>query len=171
MSHDPYHEAFKQTLDLCKFYFSNHSTAGLSPYKRDGSVHLATISPSTPAAQLHEWRSRIQGAGLIKIGDSTVDSLEDVKNIFHSLETNKCLSATLLFSHPETCPNLSQDGIPIVLSVPFSQLTHDQLNNRWEFSTVVNHLRTCKPKYDFVQSGDVLNVVTRVMRLTRGKLL
>ena len=33
------------------------------------------------------------------------------------------------------------------------------------------HLRSCTHTYDLVDSGDVLNVVTRVMRLTRGKLL
>ena len=54
---------------------------------------------------------------------------------------------------------------------PFTQHTHDQLNNRWEFATVAEHLRTSKPSYKHVRSGDVLNVVTRVMRLTRGKLL
>jgi hypothetical protein len=37
--------------------------------------------------------------------------------------------------------------------------------------TVADHLRTCKPSYELVHSGEVLNVVTRVMRLTRGKLL
>ena len=36
---------------------------------------------------------------------------------------------------------------------------------------MAEHLRTCKPSYKVVDSGDVLNVVTRVMRLTRGKLL
>ena len=36
---------------------------------------------------------------------------------------------------------------------------------------VAEHLRTCKPSYEHVRLGDVLNVVTRVMRLTWGKLL
>jgi hypothetical protein len=77
----------------------------------------------------------------------------------------------MLFSHPEIRPNLSQDGLPIVSFAPFSQLTHDQLNNQWEFSTVVDHLRSCRPSYKLVESGNVLNMITRVMRLTRGKLL
>jgi hypothetical protein len=59
MSPDPYHEAFEQTLDLCKFDLSNHSTAGLSLHERDGCLHMATISPSTPAAKLHEWCSYV----------------------------------------------------------------------------------------------------------------
>jgi hypothetical protein len=172
MSPNPYHEAFEQTLDLSKFNFSHHPTAGLSLFERVGWVHLGTISLSTPSAKLHEWRSCVRGAWLIKIGNVTVRSLEDVNNAFCILDSNKSPSATtLLFSHPEICPNLSQDGIPIVFLAPFTQNTHDQLNNRWEFTTVADHLRTSKPKYNYVQSGDVLNVVTRVMQLTRGKLL
>jgi hypothetical protein len=80
-------------------------------------------------------------------------------------------STTLLFLHPEIQPNLSQEGIPIISLAPFLQLTHDQLNNRWEFSTVAEHLRSCKPSYKLIDLGDVLNVITRVMPLTRGKLL
>ncbi len=100
-----------------------------------------------------------------------VNSLEDANNAFCFLDANKSPLATLLFSHPEIHPNLSQDGIPIVLLAPFTQNTHNQLNNGWEFLTITDHLCTCKPKYKYVQSGGILNVVTRVMLLTRGKLL
>ncbi len=61
-------------------------------------------------------------------------------------------------------------GLPIVLAEPFSLLTHDQLNDRWEFSTVTNHLRK-DTTYKLVESGDVLSIVTWVMHLTCGKLL
>ncbi len=107
---------------------------------------------------------------MIKIGGITVNSLEDINNAFRILDANKSPLATLLFLHPEIRPNLSQDGIPIVLLAPFTQNTHDQLNNQWEFSTFADHLRKCKPKYKYVQSGDVLNGVTRVMQSMRGKL-
>ncbi len=36
---------------------------------------------------------------------------------------------------------------------------------------VAEHLKMCTPTYNLVSSGDVLNVITRVMCLTRGKLL
>ncbi len=52
----------------------------------------------------------------------------------------------------------------------FSQLTHDQLNNRvdiLEEGLRVLHTRA----YDIIDSGDVRQYITRVMRLTRGKLL
>ena len=171
MSPDAYHDAFDQTVDLRKFDLTQHTTGGLSLYVRNGRVHLASIAPSTPAARIHGWRTRIRGAWLIKVGNITVASIDDVVRAFDGLRTSGSPSVTLLFSHPEIRPNLSQDGLPIVSSAPFSQLTHDQLNNRWEFSTVAGHLRTCRPSYELVNSGDVLNVITRVMRLTRGKLL
>ncbi len=80
------------------------------------------------------------------------------------------MSAQLLFVHPEVCPDISCHGLPFVSLEPFSLLTHTQLNDHWEFSTVAEHL--CKdPTYELVDLGEVLNVVTWVMRLTRGKLL
>ncbi len=146
-------------------------TGGLSLYVRDGRVHLASIAPSTPAARIHSWRTRIRGAWLIKVDGVIVESIDDVVRVFDGLRTTGSQSVTLLFSHPKVRPNLSQDGLPILSSASFTQHTHDQLNNRWEFSTVAEHLSTCRPSYEHVRSGDVLNVVTRVMRLTRGKLL
>ncbi len=100
-----------------------------------------------------------------------IQSIEDVAQAFDILRSESSPSITLLFLHPKIQPNLSQEGIPIILLAPFSQLTHDQLNDRWEFSTVAEHLRSCKPSYELVDLGDLLNVITRVMRLTRGKLL
>ena len=100
-----------------------------------------------------------------------MESIDAVTRAFSELHTSKSPSVTLLFSHPEVRPSISQTGLPVVSSAPFTQLTHDQLNNRWEFTTVAEHLRTCKPTHQHVRSGDVINMVTRAMRLTRGKLL
>ena len=171
MSPDPYHEAFEQTIDLRKFDLRKHPTGGLVLYDRVARVHLTSISPGSPAARIHNWRLRKRGAWLIKVGDRLIGSSDDVVKAFEMLRKLASTSTTLLFLHPEVRPNLSQDGVPIVSSAPFSQNTHDQLNNRWEFSTVAEHLRSSKSSYELVPSGDVLNVVTRVMRLTRGKLM
>ncbi len=171
MSPDAYHDAFEQTVDLRKSDLSKHDTGGLRLYEKDGRVFLASIDPSTPAARIHNWRTRLRGAWLIKIGDTLVASIANVVRAFNALGLSASPSVTLLFSHPEVRPNLSQDGLPIISLAPFTQHTHDQLNNRWEFSTVAEHLRTCRPSYELVYSGDVLNVVNRVIRLTRGKLL
>ncbi len=61
--------------------------------------------------------------------------------------------------------------MPIVPSTLFTQATHNQLNNHWEFSTVADYLRASAPTHTVVESGDVLNVVNHVMKLNRGKLL
>jgi hypothetical protein len=70
-----------------------------------------------------------------------------------------------MFAHPEVCPDISRCGLPIVSSAPFSQLTHTQLNDHWEFSTVAEHLQR-EPSYTLVDSEEVLNIVTKVMQLT-----
>jgi hypothetical protein len=129
------------------------------------------MSPSTPAAKIPDWHAQIRGAWLIQIKDCLVTRVEEVRNTFADFHTNGTHTATLLFAHPEIRPNLSHNGLPIVLSTPFSQSTHDQLNNQWEFSTVADHLHLTRPAHTLVSSGDILNVVNWVMKLTRGKLL
>jgi hypothetical protein len=171
MSPDPYFDAFEQPIDFRKFGPSKHPTMGLSLYEKSGRVYLATMSPSTPAAKIPDWRARVRGAWLIKVNECLVTTVEEATIAFAELHKNGTHTATLLFAHPEVRPNLSHNGLPIVSSAPFSQSTHDQLNNRWEFSTVADHLRSTRPTHTLINSGDVLNVVNRVMKLTRGKLL
>ncbi len=74
---------------------------------------------------------------------------------------------TLLFSHPEIRQDISHDSLPIVSSAPFSQQVHDQMNKRWDFTTMANYLQKAPP-YRIVKDGDVLNYVTWVMKLTQG---
>jgi hypothetical protein len=100
MSPNPYHEAFEQTMDLRKFDWSRHPTAGLELYEKDGRVHLAKISPSSPAAKIHEWRSRIQGAWLIQVDKCVGKSIDNVVNVFNKVAADKCDSVTLIFAHP-----------------------------------------------------------------------
>ncbi len=171
MSPNPYHEAFLETIHLQKFDPTKHSTAGLEFYESGGRLHLHRITPSTPAAKIPDWRSQVHGAWQIKVNNKEVSSIEDVALAFRAVDVDHRASVSLLFSHPEIRPNLSKDGLPIVSSSPFSLQVHGQLNNRWEFTTVAEHLTTSKPTYTLVNSGDVLNVTTRVMRLTWGKLL
>jgi hypothetical protein len=171
MSPDPYFESFEQQIDLHQFDLTKHSTAGLSLVEHDGRLNLTTMIPGTPAAKIKDWRSHVKGAWLIKIGTTLVTSVETAHDtLAATINANKPI-VTLLFAHPEVRPNLSHDGIPIVSSAPFTQAHHDQLNNRWEFSTVAEHLRTYRSDYSPVNSGGIFNLVTKVMKLTCGKLL
>jgi len=113
----------------------------------------------------------LKGAWLIKIGDVNLSTIKEAKSAFQSIHDSGSTSTTLLFAHSKVQPNLSHDGLPIISSALFSQATHDQLNNRWEFTTVANHLRSCRPIHSTAVSGGIYKVITKVMKLTQDKLL
>jgi hypothetical protein len=116
------------------------------------------------------WRVNLRGAWLIKVGSTLISTISDAQAAFKALYESNSPSVILLFSHPELRRDISNKGLPIVSSAPFTQQTHDQLNHRWDFTSVANYLRKAPP-YSIVDSGDVQNYITRVMKLTRGKLL
>jgi hypothetical protein len=128
------------------------------------------MTPSTPGAKVPCWRTRIKGAWLIKIGSDLVHTLTDAQDAFKRLFAAGATTATLLFSHPKIRHDISHNGLPIMSSAPFHQRIHDQLNRLWDFSTVVEHLQK-QPSYMHINDGDVINCVTRAMKLTCGKLL
>jgi hypothetical protein len=101
MSPDPYFTAFEKPLDLRQFDLAKHPTAGLSLYENNGRLHLATMSPSTPAAKIKDWRSRIRGAWLTKIGSTTVTMIASAKDALAAACLKNASSVTLLFAHPE----------------------------------------------------------------------
>jgi hypothetical protein len=76
----------------------------------------------------------------------------------------------LTFTHPEFSPDISHNGLPIISHDDFLQLTHDQLNNRLDLLTAGPGFPRVQ-KYSIVESGNVRQYVTRVMRLMRGRLL
>ena len=61
LSLNPYHEAFEEQLDLKRFSFNKHPTTGICLTHHDGHMLLAEMSPSTPAAKIPRWRSRLCG--------------------------------------------------------------------------------------------------------------
>ena len=171
MSPDPYFDAFEEILGLQHVNLRKHDTAGLAVTESSGRVYLQSMTPGTPTAKIPSWRSRLWGAWLIKVGDTIVSLVTVVKSAFKKLIDLQSESATVLLVHPKIRPSVSHDGLPIVSSAPFTQHIHDQLNNWWEFTTVAQHLQHSKPLHQTVESGGVLNMVNRVMKLTRGKLL
>ena len=135
ISPDPFSSAFEEELDLRKFDLSTHRTAGLCFFEKDGHIFLASMADSTPGAQIPRWRTHIRGAWLININGTSISSISDAQGIFQHLSVIGAPSCTLLFSHPEVTPDISNKGLPILSSSDFSQLTHDQLNNRLDLLT------------------------------------
>jgi hypothetical protein len=169
MSPDPYFEAFKEWIDLRGFNLATHRTAGLCLAAHNGWLFLGTMKPNTPGAKIPCWHSCIKGAWLIKIDDVLVSTIEDVQAAFEATSNKGVPSIRLLFSHPEFCPDVSHDGLPIVSSAPFSQQIHDQMNKRWDFATVAEHLQK-KPPYSIINNGSVLHYVSTAMKLTQRKI-
>jgi hypothetical protein len=171
MSPDPYFDAFEEMLNVQHVNLKKHTTAGLKLYESSGRVFLQSMTPGAAATKIPDWRTQLRGAWLIKIGDTIISSMDDASSTIRTLIESGARLVTLQFSHPEIRPNLSRNDLPIDSSAPFTQHVHDQLNNRWEFATVAQHLQSSKPTHQHIDSGGVLNMVSRVMKLTRGKLL
>ena len=128
------------------------------------------MDTSSPGARIDKWRSRIRGAWLVSIGDMAVSTLAEAESAFQLLSENNAHSCLLTFTHPEFSPDISHNGLPIISRDDFSQLTHDQLNNRLDLLAAGPRFPRVQ-EYSIVKSGDVRQYVTHVMRLTRGRLL
>jgi hypothetical protein len=169
MSPDPYGRTFKKEIDLRKWDLTKHRTAGMRFLEKDGRLVLASINASTPAARIKRWRTHIHGAWLVSIDGTPVTTIAEAAAAFARPRTHS-LPCTLVFSHPKISPDISNKGLPIMSKDDFSQFTHDQLNNHLDLLTDGPTFQ-CGPRYELVDSGDVLNCMTKAMRLTRGRLL
>jgi hypothetical protein len=67
------------------------------------------ISPGTATANIPDWRSRIHGAWLIKVGNTIVNSVEDTVAAPQHLVESSLPHVVLSFAHPEIRPNLSHN--------------------------------------------------------------
>jgi hypothetical protein len=126
VSPNPFGSAFEDDLDLRKFDFNTHRTAGLCLFEKDQRIYLASMAPSTPDAPIPRWRTRIRGAWLITINGTPVSSISDAQAVFQQLSATRAPTCTLLFSHPEITPDISNKGLPIMSASNFSQFTHNQ---------------------------------------------
>ena len=170
MSPNPYGRTFEEPLDLRKFDLSKHPTAGLCFITKDGRLILASMDKSSPGARIDKWRSRIRGAWLVSIGDTAVSTLAEAQSAFRLLSNNNARSCLLTFTHSEFSPDISHNSLPIISRDNFLQLTHYQLNNHLDLLATSPQFPRLQ-KYSIVKSSDVRQYVTRVMRLTRGRLL
>ncbi len=170
ISPDPFYGAFEEELDLRKFDFAKHCTAGLCFVEKDQRLLLASMDPSTPGARISWWRTRICGVWLIEIDGTCIFTITDAQDVFRRLATANALGCTLPFLHSKVTPDISTTSLPIMSKSIFSKFTHDQLNN-WVYLLKDGLWVLRTRKYNILELGDVRQYVTRVMQLMRGKLL
>jgi hypothetical protein len=170
VSPDLYGPAFEEKLDLWKFNLNRHTTTGLCFYQKNDRLLLASMAPSTPGARIPWWPTRLWGAWLIQIDETPVTFISNAQTVFACLSSSNAHRCTLLFSHPKITPNISNQGLPIMSKLDFSQCTHNQLNN--QVNLIEEGLRIQQTlKYNTIDSGNILNYTTRIMKLTWGKLM
>ncbi len=171
MSPTPYNDAFEEELDLRKFNFTLHRTAGMSFIPQDTRLILASMVPSTPGARIPRWRTRLRGAWLLSVDGTPVNSIASVQQAFNSLSLSRASSCILLFAHPEISHGISNRGLPLLSLDQFTQQNIDQLSDRWTPKPTVPPDLPKAPNWNIVIDGDIRNVVTKAMKLTRGKLM
>jgi hypothetical protein len=132
MSADPYGQSFEASLNLCKCDLGAHRTAGLHFLTKNGHLLLAAMDPGTPGAKVDKWWTHLHRAWLIRIAGTPVHTIAEAQAAFVNVSAANVLDCTLVFSHPDTSPKISNRGIPIVSKEDFSQFMHDQLNNQVE---------------------------------------
>ena len=85
MSPDPYFEAFEEKLNVQNVNLKKHPTACLELYESSRRMFLWSIKPSTTAAKIPDWCTRLRGAWLIKIGNTIISSVEDASSTLRTL--------------------------------------------------------------------------------------
>ncbi len=171
MSPTPYNNAFKEESNLPKFDFSHHRAAGMAFLPQDNRLILASIAPSIPGARVPRCRTRLHSAWLLSINGTPVYTLAEVHQVFHNLSLSRPALCILLFAHPEISNGLSNKGLPLLRCNQIPQLSIDQLSNHWTSTLHPPPDLPKAPSWDIVINGNVWNVVTKVMKLTQGKLM
>ena len=145
----------------------------MSLKNENGRLQLLDIKPSSPAARIPRWRSRIRGGWLISVNGQKVSTIEDVEKLIADAPRHHF---PLLFAHSEVQHGHTNDGVPLINS--------DQLNTRhsllhradipagYTFNSFLNDpVVSHRVSWVAIDSGGSLNMITRANRLTRGKLL
>jgi hypothetical protein len=168
LSPHPFRNSFEEEIRLRFFDSNKFPTAGLVCREHNGRLYLQDILPSTPAAKIRAWRSRIRGAWIIKVEDEEVSTVEDVQRIMTTLSNNKSPRCILLLAHSDIKDGLVESGIP--------QINSDQLNHRYSFDNIAvmsqqefDSWFASLPRnaYNLVEDGGVTNLITNANKLTR----
>jgi hypothetical protein len=161
ISPDPYYEAIEKEVDLQKFDFASHRTASRCFLQKDNRLILASMKTGTPGARVDKWQMQLWGAWILEIDGTRISTILNAQAVFCCLLDANTQSCTLLLSHPEVNPDISNKCLPIISKSNFSQFTHDQLNNC--VNILEEGLRVLRThQYDIIQSGQVRNYITRV---------
>eukprot|EP01082_Thalassiosira_pseudonana_P000781 g1142.t1 g1142 contig10:1468593-1470029(+) len=181
MSPDPYHTAFTESLDTCHLDVTQHPTGGMELRYEADRLILTGTQPGSRAAKLPRWQSRLKHAWLVRVNDQDVHTPDDISQALLIAQTKGIQTISLLFAHSEIKHGLTNDGLP--------QCSVDQLNNRLLLRPSNQDLFGMMPDFTMDQSvlpsqshndccqyrddsdlDDVINQVSRVLKLTRGKL-
>ncbi len=164
MSPSPYNDAFKECINMKRFYPTNLPASGLQFHTIGDCLILGSIAMGSPYSKLKDWHSHLKGAWLIWVDNVNVHTLADINAAFDACLASGSHTCTLLFSHPEVHHGLTNKGIP--------QVTLDQLNPPLLFKWfMAPQLSECKCGHiRQVWDGKVLLYVTRAQCLTRGRL-
>jgi hypothetical protein len=168
---NPYNKAFEEELDLRKFDMSHHCAAGMMFLPQDNRLILASMTPSTLGTCIPCWCTRLQGTWLIFVNGTLVHTIAETHQVFHDLYLNNAASCVLLFAHPELSHGLSNKGLPLLRHNQIPQISIDQLSDCWTPPCPTLDDAPKHPTYDVVINGNIRNVFTKVMKLTRGKLM
>ncbi len=114
MPYNPYRHLFEAALDLRKWDYTKHCTAGLSFFTKNGRLLLVTMEPSTPGAKVDKWRTHLRGAWLISIDGIEVSTIAATQEAFAWLSETSHHTCTLVLSHPHISPDISNRGVPIM---------------------------------------------------------
>ena len=123
LSPSPYFDAFEEKFNLRHWTTLDHKCAGLTLIQRGDRLIVGGIVPSTPAAKIPRWRTRVRGAWLIEINGTPVKTREDVVTALVGLKEEGREECKILLAHPEIKDGLTNEGIP--------QTSIDQLNARF----------------------------------------
>ena len=87
-------------MELRRTRAKPHPTEGLVLERYHGRLLLRDMDKGTSGSRMIRWRSRMRGAWLRKINDTTVDSVAEVELAFSKLRQDGAEQCTLVLLHP-----------------------------------------------------------------------
>jgi hypothetical protein len=127
LSPSSFNDSFEEMLDLRCFDPAKSTTAGLLCEVTNSRVQLRGMIPSTPAAKIRAWCTRLHGAWIIQINDVPINSVSDIESTLVKLKSMGVMKCTILMAHNALRDGLVETGIP--------QVNVDQLNDRYSLDS------------------------------------